>query len=493
MASSLDLRLAGNSAIAIALSALLIFFGTGLEPIWPLMWLAPIPVLLIATHASALRSAIVAFAAWFMGMFNLWAYLHGLIDIPAMGLLVSFCVMALVFAVGVLLFRALLRRGAWVSALLALPATWVSFEYIVNLTSSSGTAISLAYSQLRFLPFLQLASVTGPWGMSFLLLSFSAAIAIGAYLYRDSPKRAVWLVGADIAVVAAVLIFGAVRLGSPIGGQSLHVGLVASDAPGNDDVARSGPPTEHLLQAYADEVRALAAQGAKVVVIPEKIGTTTDGESPASDSVLQAIADRSGVTLVAGLDHIATNAEYNAARVYAPHAALLEYHKEHMLPPFEQKFSPGNAMTLISHPTDIWGVAICKDMDFSDLSRRYGKAAAGLMLVPAWDFNVDWLFHGHIALMRGVENGFSIVRAAKNGSLYVSDNRGRILAEVRTNKAPFVTLVTEVPVAHTVTLYQLLGDWFAWVAWALLLWVVIQALRLRKQPLDTATRATNLA
>ncbi|WP_338015512.1 nitrilase-related carbon-nitrogen hydrolase [Dyella acidiphila] len=394
------------------------------------------------------------------------------------------------FTVAVLLFRALLRRGAHVSALLALPATWVSFEYIANLTSSSGTAVSLAYSQLRFLPFLQLAALTGPWGMSFLLLLFPATVAIGIALYRGAPRHAIRLIGVNLAVLAAVLIFGAVRLATPVGGQLLKVGLVASDAPGNDDVAAKGAPTAALLQTYADAATKLASQGAEAVVIPEKIGTLVDGESPASDATLQSMADRSGVTLVAGADHMAADAEYNAARVYVPHAAALEYHKEHMLPPFELKFTPGKTLTLLSRPSGTWGVAICKDMDFTGLSQRYGHAGAGLMLVPAWDFDVDWIFHGHIALMRGVENGFSIVRAAKNGSLYVSDNRGRVLAEVRTNTAPFATLLADVPVAHATTLYQLLGNWFAWVACALLLWVIMQWLRLRKRPLDELARPT---
>lgn len=53
------------------------------------------------------------------------------------------------------------------------------------------------------------------------------------------------------------------------------------------------------------------------------------------------------------------------------------------------------------------------------------------MLVPAWDFVADLWQHGQIAVMRGVEDGFSIARAAKQGYLTVSDNRGRIVAETR--------------------------------------------------------------
>src|SRR5205823_9906461 len=48
---------------------------------------------------------------------------------------------------------------------------------------------SLAYSQLAFLPFLQLASITGPWGMSFVLLLFSTAIAIWMHLRSSSRSE----------------------------------------------------------------------------------------------------------------------------------------------------------------------------------------------------------------------------------------------------------------------------------------------------------------
>ena len=99
------------------------------------------------------------------------------------------------------------------------------------------------------------------------------------------------------------------------------------------------------------------------------------------------------------------------------------------------------------------------------------------MLVPAWDFVLDRWWHGHIAVMRGVEDGFSIVRAAKQGYLTVSDDRGRILAETQSDSAPFATLMTNVPAAHETTLYLLLGDWFAWVALAALVFTLARLYR----------------
>ena len=84
--------------------------------------------------------------------------------------------------------------------------------------------------------------------------------------------------------------------------------------------------------------------------------------------------------------------------------------------------------------------------------------------------------------MRGVEGGVSIARAAKQGYLTVRDDRGRILAENRSDSAPFAALVADVPVAYNTTLYLLLGDWFAWLVLATLFFTLVQLYRLRKDP-----------
>ena len=115
--------------------------------------------------------------------------------------------------------------------------------------------------------------------------------------------------------------------------------------------------------------------------------------------------------------------------------------------------------------------------------RSYGRADVGLLLAPAWDFQVDAFWHGHIAVMRAVEDGFSLVRSARGGFLTVADDRGRILAETRSNSAPFATLLATVPAGHDATLFQMWGDWFGWFAVALLIIVCARfALGLRSSP-----------
>ena len=209
---------------------------------------------------------------------------------------------------------------------------------------------------------------------------------------------------------------------------------------------------------------------------------TVDPDTEETDALFQSLADKTKAQIVVGLIHVSPPVKYNEARVYAPGAPLESYYKHHMLPPFESNLKPGTTLTLLREPSGTWGVAICKDMDFTPLSRQYGEAGAGLLLVPAWDFVLDRWEHGHMAIMRGVEDGFSIARAAKQGYLTVSDDRGRILAETQSDSAPFATLAANVPAAHETTLYLLLGDWFAWLALATLIFVLLQLLVRPRNP-----------
>ncbi|HEY8997911.1 MAG TPA: nitrilase-related carbon-nitrogen hydrolase [Edaphobacter sp.] len=467
--------------VATLASALLIYFGNGMEPHWPLMWLALVPVLCFALRTTWPGAVLASAAAMLLGNLNLWSYLTKTLGAPAWVWLANFSLAAAVFAVAVLLMRVLVLRGAVWSSLVALPSLWVTMEYLRNVMTPHGSAGSLAYSQLGFLPFLQLASITGPWGMTFVLLLFSCAVAIAWHLRASSPKQAMQIAAAGAGVTALVLIFGAIRLTLPQG-RTARVGLIASDAKqhAGGTVADPGAPTERLFADYADAASAMTAQGAQAVVIPEKIAVTLEGKSAASDGVLQSFADRSGATVIAGTVHVEGAAKYNEARVYQTKDALKRYDKEHMLPPFESPLTPGTSLVVLPRGADRWGVAICKDMDFADPARRYGRERAGLLLVPAWDFVVDRSWHGHIAVMRGVEDGFSIARAAKNGYLTVSDWRGRIVAERPSDAAEFATLVTDVSDEHHWTVYQVLGDWFAWASVALLIVVLLRLMTTRK-------------
>ncbi len=481
MAFALNYKQLVVALLAMACTSVLFGFGNSLNPLWPLVWFAPLPVLLLALRSSWRFALLAAAFSFLAGCFNMWSYFRAM-QTPVAVWVAVFSISAFVFALAVLLFRALTRRGAHWTALLAFPAMWVSWECLRNFLTPHGTAGSLAYSQLSFLPFLQLASVTGPWGMTFVLFLFSAALAIGIYLHKTSPKQALRILAVTLGVVALILALGAFRLMQARPREFVAVGLIASDEPANANVTAEGADTERLFRKYAAEAGQLTARGARIVVLPEKLGVVLDSGDNVADSIFQSLADKARATIVVGEIHVSASAKYNRARIYAPGSPALTYDKHHMLPPFEGSLKPGTTLTLLPKISETWGVSICKDMDFTQLPRQYGQAGVGLMLVPAWDFNLDRWWHGHIAVMRGVEDGFSIVRAARNGYLTVSDDRGRVLAEARSDSAPFATLLAEVPTRHDRTLYLLLGDWFAWFAVAVLFVALIRLYGLRSKP-----------
>ena len=442
-------------------TALLHWFSDGMHPLWPLAWVAPLPVLRLAAQRPIGEAAGAALLAWFAGSFALWGYFHGTLHMPVQVACAIFAFSALAPTLATALFGAMLRRGSAGLAMLAAPAIWVTVEYGCSQVSPHGTFGSLSYSQLDFLPVLQMASLTGPWGITFTLVLTSAALALGLSRYR-------WRVaGIGLATVALALVFGEARLSQPQGGEPVKVGLIASDLTENQGVLGSGDPAARLFADYAREAAVLAQQGVQVVVLPENMAVVL---KPGDDQAFRDFADNTGAELVAGMQRVDTESgkKYNEARLYTPHAPAIAYDKRHLLPPFESPFTPGTQLALLKKTASLWGVAICKDMDFTAPASLYAAAGAGLLLVPAWDFTDDAWLHGHLAIMRAVEGGFALVRTARGGFLTVADDRGRVIAETTSWSAGYATLVASVPSGHESTLYQSLGDWLAWLSIAIL-------------------------
>jgi apolipoprotein N-acyltransferase len=456
--------------VAAAACAAMYYFGTGLHPIWYLTWLAPLPILLLATRAEPRVVRWAAFLAFAVGALNMWSYYHQ-VDVP-LGLRLLVTVgPALMFLWAVMRFRALALGGHLMRAVVVVPSLWVAYEYLAEFRSPHSTYGNLAYTQMNFPPALQIAAVTGIWGISFLLFLLPAAIAgilTPGASWRQKRRVALW------AAVFFLVVLGASwrRLNTAPAGPQVKVGLVDVDA----TVSRvpRGSAGLELVKAYADEAPKLAQRGAEVIVIPEKVAGLNDYEVRQADNIFGAAASTSHVTILAGFLHLPN---LNEARIYSPEGRLeATYEKHHMLPAFESDLLPGTARVILERPSGKWGIEICKDMDFPHLSREYGRDGAGLMLVPAWDFVTDGWLHGRMAVLRGVESGFSIARAAQEGILTVTDSRGRVLGEQVTGGTGFVSLVASVPVKNEPTIYARTGDWFAWanlvLAAFLLFWPV---------------------
>jgi len=444
-----------RASLAIALTGFGYFLSTGLG-VWPLLaWLAPLPVLRYAHRETIPRTAFVAFAAHLLGSLNLFAYLATVLPLGIVPLVLA--IPSAGFAASVALGAFALQRIAPWAAVFAFPLAWTSFEFLVSLVSPHGTAISQAYSQTDVLALLQLVSLTGLFGVTFVLALVPAALAAAWRERRPST----W--APALVVLTAVLAFGYLRLSGAAATETMRVGLASTDKD-LDAAYRSERVDLSLLvaNAYANRIARLAHDGAQLVVLPEKFVGVTPVSRPQVEAALADAARAAHVTVVAGFNDVAANPRRNVAVVFGPSGAVVaEYEKHHLLPGAERGYAIGNVPGVIADAPVTWGVAICKDMDFPRWSREYGAAGVRLLAVPAWDFVRDGRLHARMALVRAVENGFAMVRVAQMGLLGVYDAYGRVLQEAPSAATTDTLLVEDVPLGPpTRTFYTRFGDVF---------------------------------
>lgn len=87
------------------------------------------------------------------------------------------------------------------------------------------------------------------------------------------------------------------------------------------------------------------------------------------------------------------------------------------------------------------------------------------MLCAAFLFTIQRI-DSRMAILRGVDSGFTIARNSKQGRLSITDNRGRVLAEATESRTGFTVVDSIAPVARQDTIYVRFGDWFARVCTA---------------------------
>ncbi|HTY85194.1 MAG TPA: nitrilase-related carbon-nitrogen hydrolase [Silvibacterium sp.] len=456
------LRRATVILCAVMLTASAYFLSSGLHRIWWLVWLAPLPVLLLAPRLRVWQAFNVALIARALGALNFWHYIRDVVQFPLWLSLATILIPAAMFAFAVAFYCGLMRKGNPWLAILAFPVTMVAAEYLFSL--SQGTFINTGYTQLTDLPILQLAAITGLWGISFSVNLLPAGLAV---LVSAPARLRLRMAAALAAIYACVLFYGLLRLQTtPESSNSVLVGLVETHA-GQNIFPPDAQATIALMHEYASQVQPLAARGAQFVVFPEMSALIPDSTSAKVDELFQNTARDAHVQVLLGILHITDHGAYNEGRLYSATGEIETiYRKHHLVPTWERRSTPGTAISVLPQPAGRIGIEICRDMDYPELARRYAKQQVGLVLVPAWDqgIGVDAAWHGHLSLMRSVEDGFTMVRDAKNGLLTASDDRGRILAEESTRSdGALVTMLATVPVRHDSTLYQKWGDWFAWV------------------------------
>lgn len=441
--------------VAALISGLLLAQAYGLNPFWPLAWIAPIPLLIAAIGASRLGGFAYGALAGAVSMAFFGPYfleIGGVAPVVIITLAKAIVLGAMTFAV-----RAASRHLPTWAAMFVFSALMAGFETFLAFVSPHGSAGAIAYSQMDFIPLIQIASLGGSPAITFVISLFASAVA---FLIA---KRAIFTFAAPALIVAAVLGFGYWRLAQAPEAETARVALLAGD-----QFAFIPDDWRSVWAAYTPQIERAADEDRRIIVLPEKIAHLAPEERGAAIEQLAEIARRRDLLLIVGVDDETDEGRFNRAFALGPNAAQT-YDKRHVIPGFESHFDLGAANLIFDHAGMRVGVAVCKDMDFPALGRGY--AGIDVMLVPAWDFTEDAWIHSRIAILRGVESGYAIVRSARSGVLTVSDAYGRVTAEAPSG--PQTAYNAEVPLGGPgPTLYARIGDAFGWACAALALLLI---------------------
>jgi apolipoprotein N-acyltransferase len=435
-------------------------------------WYAALPAVPLLALASWLQLA----GGWDL---DGWMY-------PVFSLLRPASILAGLFA-----DRALHRRLPRWAATLVYPAVSLAADYAVSFTPL-GTTMAVAATQFGLPALVQLASLTGIWGLGF-LAGWTGAVANLVWEERASLSRARGVAVAWAIAFAAVLAFGSARAWlAPAASPTVRVAGVTVEHPRDywDWIDASTPRA--TVAAHAAELAGLqdrlfersaaaAAAGAKVIVWSE-------GNAVITPEGRQAFLDRAGafarehdLYLAAGVLELAYGSTLSDNKVVmvAPDGSVAFTYVKTMS--WYPTGSDGVLHT-VDTPYGRIGAAICFDMDFPSFIRRFARMGADIVLVPAFDSKRIRPYHTEVGLFRAVESGFSMVRQVSSGSSMAVDWAGRVLARQDFFATPDRLMIADVPTRGVRTLFGLAGDWFAWLgcALAIVLFVLAYASRSRR-------------
>lgn len=449
------------------LSGTLFYFSTDFHQSWPLLWFAPIPILIYSYYGQTVSMLAAAFIAFMIGQLNALNYLDT--GIPMMPIIYAALFESLIFSLVIFFNRVLVKKYPHIFSVFIFPGLWVCYEFILSFFSSAGELTSFAYNQLHFLSFVQIASLTGIWGVTFVLLLFSSGISYAIY----SKNRIHRISSILFAILLPFLCFlyGHNRLHDQqksllsvtIGMVSIHTKKLI-----HDDHALS------LSKQYLPLIQEAAQKGAEFIILPEKFVRVTEKNYLKIISLFQKSAQTNKVNLIVGIARLGEISTNSAVIIDIRGNVTAVYDKQHLLPGLEDKFTPGEHLVHQKQPFS-WGVAICKDMDFYLPSHDYGELQMQLLIVPALDFNIDAWLHARVAIMRGIENGFAIARAAAHGYLSVTDQMGRVIDITPSFYHDTNVVVKTIHLYSMNTFYSRWGNWFPWVILIFLLTYIIRA------------------
>ncbi len=497
------MRRLGSLILLPILSGLLLVLSFPRIDLGLLAWVALVPLLLAIRNqawttalAQGFLTGIVFYAgalSWVVNAMHVYGQMPLALSYFVMLLLAAYCALYLALFTGLLRWAS---SGTHSLFLWGAPALWVALELARTSLFSGFPWALLGYSQSDHLPVIQVADITGVYGISFLIVLVNVLISVLiktalAHISIGEPRLPVPLVRAmlALAVVFASLAYGHWRLAPDpdlARNPTLRIGIVQPnvDQSRKWDVAFRRETIDRF-----EQLTTLAAKNSDFVLWPEAATPFLfEAEKDYREELLRFVREQ-GVPLLFGSPATIVEKESDQLRllnsaflISADGQILNRYDKIHLVPfgeyiplkhilKFLDKlvvgigdFFPGSAPEVLQGPGGWFGVVICFEVIFPDLVRRFVDLGADYMVTitnDAWFGHTSAPYqHFGMVVFRAVENRVYFARAANTGISGFIDPYGRILQQsaIFTEEA----LKGEIQTGGRRTFYTAYGDLFGY-------------------------------
>lgn len=388
--------------------------------------------------------------------------------------------------------RLLYHHSTTFASTLFFPLTYTILDFANSLMNPFGTTGVLGYSQFDFLPIAQLVSVTGMWGLTFLITWFGSVIHWVLTCPIEKRKTGVLIYS---TILSAILIYGFIRLAAPNKNNYVKVaGLHSTDKVRDGKAfweALAKKDTITFNKASRDQIKNLCAstkeqvaKGAKIVMWSEVSPVILKSKEDSLRNYLSALADSLEIYLITNpyVGTIDDTKPENKLWFFSPDGNLILTHYKYGGNFIEGSVEGDKQLKTVATPYGRFCGMICWDADFPSVVKQTGKLKTDIVFNPASDWKEIDPLHTRVAVFRAIENGCSWVRQTRNGLSIITDARGKTISSMDHFENSSWVNSGDVPLSRLTTLYPIIGDLFGWLALAGFLALLYIKLIYRKRP-----------
>jgi apolipoprotein N-acyltransferase len=489
------------SYLWLLLGALLFIFGTMRWTVPFAVWLSPIFILRFIRVQKPLWGLIAALIVFIIGS---TIALYGVM--PGMMPLVVTIIMALIAGIFIMLpfvaDRLISPRCRGLVSTLVYPLAQVTLAYCYELARGGSFGL-LSYTQYGDLPLIQIVSVTGIWGIGF-LITWLATVVNFIWEQEWAWFKIRKVVGVYAGILAVVLLFGGARLALfPPEEKTVRVASITT--PGIKDQfmnllkSHEIPPLKDTVSTLDTLTLQAARFGAKIVFWQEDAAIVTKDDEAAFVDHGRELARTEKIYLMLGMTVILgpPEKEHQEKKVAVNKIVLInpagevawEYLKHHLVLGIETPYYVAGRGEIPTLETPYGKIAavICYDLDFPLFINQL-KSEIDILLVPSFDWKEITPEHTHMGTFRALEHGFSLIRCTGEGLSIAVDPYGRTVAALTYFNTDDHVMISDVPMKGVTTIYSRIGDLFAWLCCAGFVVIVAWAL-LRRKAVSTRRKA----